>query len=229
MTQAVLFDLDGTLADTAPDLAAALNQLLKAERRPEKPFAQLRRHASFGARGMVGAGFGEDLSDTESERLIKRFLAIYKDHLHERTRLFPGARQTLRALRQKGTRWGIVTNKSGHLAEPLLRHLGIFDDADCLVYGDTTACKKPSPEPLLHAARQLGLGARDCVYVGDSLRDVEAAHNANMPVLAVAYGYRPEHEDLSQWNADAVLDDVAELIAWLDSRPHAAGQAPACS
>ena len=226
MTQAVLFDLDGTLADTAPDLAASLNQLLEEERRPEKPFAHLRRYASFGARGMVGAGFGDGLSDTESERLIERFLAIYKDHLHERTRLFPGARRTLRALRQKGTRWGIVTNKSGCFAEPLLRHLGICDDADCLVYGDTTARKKPSPEPLLHATRQLDLDARDCVYVGDSLRDVRAARNANMPVLAVSYGYRPEHEDVSQWNADAVLDDVTELIAWLDSKPRALDQPP---
>ena len=219
MTQAVLFDLDGTLADTAPDLAASLNQLLEEERRLKKPFAQLRRYASLGARGMVGAGFGDGLSDTESERLIERFLAIYKDRLHDQTRLFPGARRTLRVLRQKGTRWGIVTNKSGYFAEPLLRRLGIFDDANCLVYGDTTAHKKPSPEPLLHAVRQLGLGARDCVYVGDGQRDVEAARNANMPVLAAAYGYRPEHEDVSQWNADAVLNDVTELIAWLDPQP----------
>ena len=221
MTRAVLFDLDGTLADTAPDLATALNQLLKAERRPEKPFAQLRRHASFGARGLVGAGFGDGLGEAESERLIGRFLAIYEERLHDRTRLFPGVRQTLETLRQKGIHWGVVTNKSGRLAEPLLQYLGIFDDADCLVYGDTATHKKPSPAPLLHAARQLGLVARDCVYVGDSRRDVEAARNADMPVLAVSYGYRPQHEDISQWSADAVLDDVGELIAWLDAAARA--------
>ena len=218
MTRAVLFDLDGTLADTAPDLAAALNRLLKAERRPEKPFAQLRRHASFGALGLVRAGFGDDLGEAESERLVGRFLALYQEHLFEHARLFPGVRQTLRTLRQKDVRWGVVTNKSGGLAEPLLRHLGIFDDADCLVYGDTTARKKPSPLPLLHAARQLGLDARDCVYVGDSLRDVTAARNAGMPVLAVSYGYRLQYEHPSQWDADAVLDAVGELIAWLERK-----------
>ena len=218
MTRAVLFDLDGTLADTAADLAASLNRLLKAERRPEKPAAELRCQASRGARAMVQAGFGNSLDEEELERLMSRFLSIYAGHLHDHTRLFPAVLQTLERLRGKGVRWGVVTNKNGHLAAPLLKHLGILEAADCLVYGDTTAHKKPSPEPLLFAARELGLETRDCVYVGDDLRDVTAARNANMPVLAAAWGYQPEDEDLSQWDADAVLGEIGELIPWLEAR-----------
>ena len=218
MTRAVLFDLDGTLADTADDLAAALNRLLQEQQRPEKPAAVLRREASRGARAMVRAGFGNSTGDDEFEQLVSRFLTIYAAHLHDRTRLFPAVEQTLQTLRGNGVRWGVVTNKGGHLAEPLLRYLGILEAADCLVYGDTTNHKKPSPEPLLFAARELGLETRDCVYVGDDLRDIEAARAANMPVLAAAWGYRPQEEDITQWDADGVLDSVAELIPWLDAR-----------
>jgi len=225
MTRAVLFDLDGTLADTADDLAAAVNRLLQEERRPEKPAAALRRQASRGAQAMVRAGFGNSIADDEFERLVSRFLVIYAAHLHDRTRLFPAVAQTLQTLRAGGVRWGVVTNKNRHLAEPLLRYLGILDTADCLVYGDTTSQKKPSPEPLLFVARELGLATRDCVYVGDDLRDIEAARAAKMPVLAAAWGYRPAEEDITQWNADGVLNSVGELIPWLDTRTGHVGRA----
>lgn len=218
MTRAVLFDLDGTLADTADDLAAALNRLLQERQRPEQPAAVLRCQASRGARAMVRAGFGNSLEDDEFERLVSRYLSIYAAHLHDHTRLFPAVAQTLQTLRASGVRWGVVTNKGGHLAEPLLQYLGILEAADCLVYGDTTSQKKPSPEPLLFAARELGLAARDCVYVGDDLRDIEAARAADMPVLAAAWGYRPQDEDITQWDADGVLDSVGELIPWLEAR-----------
>lgn len=218
MTRAVLFDLDGTLADTADDLAAALNRLLQEEQRPEQPAAALRCQASRGARAMVRAGFGDSLGDDEFERLVARFLSVYAAHLHDHTRLFPAVAQTLQTLRANGVRWGVVTNKNRHLAEPLLQYLGILEAADCLVYGDTTSQKKPSPEPLLFAARELGLATHDCVYVGDDLRDIEAARAADMPVLAAAWGYRPQEEDITQWDADGVLNSVVELIPWLEAR-----------
>ncbi len=208
--KAVLFDLDGTLADTAPDLGDALNRLLAEEGRPPLPTEEIRKHASFGAAGLVACGFGE-LADGERRRLTERFLALYAQNLCVRTRLFPGAEKTLGTLAERGIAWGVVTNKSRCFAEPILRKLGLHDAARCLVYGDTAPHKKPAPDLLLLAAKELRLEPADCLYIGDSQRDVIAAKAANMPVLAVAYGYESRDADIAAWGCDGVVNSLSDI------------------
>lgn len=213
---AVLFDLDGTLADTAPDLAAALNRLRAERGLAELPVAAVRPYASMGARGLLNVGFGLAPEDAGYTELRDAFLEHYAGELCVHTRLFPEMNELLAALEARGLRWGIVTNKVARFTDRIVTALGLSERVSCVVSGDTTEHTKPHPDPLLHAAMQLGLAPARCCYVGDDLRDVQAARAAGMRSVAVEYGYHGVANDGPRsWSADAVIARPLELLACL--------------
>jgi len=214
--RAVLFDLDGTLVDSAPDLAGATNDLRARRCLPPVPYELLRLHGGSGARGMLGAGFGLAPGDPGFAALREEFLQHYATRMLQDTRLFHATLPVLQVLEDAGLRWGIVTNKALHLAEPVARHHGLRPRTPVLVAGDTTPHTKPHPAPLLEAARQLGLPASACIYVGDDHRDMLAGRAAGMRTLAAAWGYLGPNADIGAWGADAVLKEAHELLTWLE-------------
>ncbi|MCC6472353.1 MAG: HAD-IA family hydrolase [Burkholderiales bacterium] len=216
--RAVLFDLDGTLADTAPDLAGALDRLLAEEGRPPLPFERARAAASAGAPGLIGAGFGIAPGEVRFEGLRTRFLDLYAASICVRTRLFDGMPGVIDTLEQCALPWGIVTNKAARFTVPLARALALTARSACLVSGDTTPRLKPAPDSLLHAARLLDLAPGECLYVGDDLRDVQAARAAGMAVLAAGWGYL-DGSDPSAWGADAVLSHPSQVLKFLGIAP----------
>ena len=211
-SKAVLFDFDGTLADTAADLARALNKVRADRGLPELPLEKLRSHASSGARGLLDAGMGILPDHAEFKPLREAFLEHYEREICIETRLFAGMLELLAALEARKLRWGIVTNKSTRLTRLLVRELGLDLRAACVVCGDTTPHLKPHPASLLHAAKELSLEPAQCVYLGDDLRDIQAARSAGMRPMAVEWGYGA---GLAAWNADAVLARPADLMEWL--------------
>jgi phosphoglycolate phosphatase len=214
--RAVLFDLDGTLADTAPDLAGALNALLVERGVRTVPVADARPLTSSGARGMLKVGLGIDPGHAEYESLKARFLDLYAERVCVETRLFRGIPELLAALEQRAIAWGVVTNKAERFTRPLLEALALLERAACIVGGDTTGRAKPHPDPLLHAAQRVGHDPARCLYVGDDLRDVQAARAAGMPVLAAAYGYLGVDGDPHAWGADAVIEHPLEILNHLN-------------
>jgi phosphoglycolate phosphatase len=213
--EAVLFDLDGTLIDSAPDLAGAANDLRAQHGLPPQAFETLRPMVGAGARGMVGAAFGVKPGDAQFEALRDAFLARYAERVLERTQVFDAVQPVLRALEAAGVRWGIVTNKAARFTEPIVDGLALRSRASALVCGDTTPHSKPHPAPLLEAARQLDLRAARCAYVGDDLRDVVAGHAAGMATLVASWGYLGDGPPVHEWGADAILDTPADLLNWL--------------
>lgn len=212
--RAVLFDLDGTLADTAPDLAAAVNKMRAARAQELLPYEELRPVASAGARGLLGVGFGVTPEHPDFAALREEFLANYAADLCVESALFPGIEPMLHELSARGILWGIVTNKVEGLARPLVEQLGLAREAACLVGGDTTPHSKPHPAPLLHAAEAMGIAPAKVIYVGDDLRDILAGHAAGMLTVAAAYGYCGDTEPVS-WGADALVKSTGELAALL--------------
>ena len=212
----VLFDLDGTLADTAPDLAAAVNRMLVARGRAPLPLAALRPLASHGARGLIGKAFQVAPGDAGYEPLRQEFFREYESALCDHSTLFPGMAETLDSLDAAGLRWGIVTNKMARFTDPLVHALGLDRRAACVVSGDTTPHAKPHPEPLLHALRQSEYSARHAVYVGDDLRDVQAGQAAGMRTVIAAYGYLGDTKPVENWGADYVIERPADLLDLLD-------------
>jgi N-acetyl-D-muramate 6-phosphate phosphatase len=208
--RAILFDLDGTLADTAPDLAAAVNLMRTTRSLEPAPFEQLRSHASGGARGLLHAGFGISPSDAEFETMRVEFLNNYESALCQHSRLFDGIAELLQAIHTKGIPWGVVTNKATRFTQPLIPLLGL-EQAQCVISGDTTPHSKPHPAPLLEAARQLRVAPKDCCYVGDDLRDIQAAQAAGMFSIAAGWGYCGRAEPQS-WNADLLLNLPNDLL-----------------
>jgi phosphoglycolate phosphatase len=209
---AILFDLDGTLADTAPDLGYALNQQRIARGLPELPIADVRAHASSGARGLLQAGFGIGPDAPNYEPLRLEFLDIYEQNIARGSDLFPGIASLLAQLEGRGLRWGIVTNKAERFTLPLLRALSTLERAQVVVCGDTTPHAKPHPAPLLAAAEKLAIEPKDCVYVGDDERDVQAGRAAGMPVIVARYGYLGNGKPPEQWGADGYIDAPMELL-----------------
>jgi phosphoglycolate phosphatase len=213
--RAALFDLDGTVADTAPDLAHALNRIRHERQLPPMPIADLRAHASSGARGLLQAGLGIGREHAEFATLREAFLNHYENALCVDTRLFPGVAELLAALDERGIPWGIVTNKAERFTYPLMRLLKLDQRAACIVGGDTTPHLKPHPAPLLHAATAMGVAPEHCVYLGDDLRDVESAIAAGMMPVAVRWGYLGTGPALEKWNASAVISEPSELLKYL--------------
>jgi len=212
----VLFDLDGTLVDTAPDLAHALNRVLEEEGRPHVPYEMVRAEASFGGKAIVRAGFNIEETDPDFERLRKRFLENYADQICVHSKLFDGMEEVLRHIETDRRQWGVVTNKPSYLTDPLMKALGLSERAACVVSGDTTAKSKPDPLPIHHACEVSGAQTHECVYIGDAQRDIEAGQRAGMRTLAAAFGYLRESDDPRTWGANHVLNEPGEIIDWLE-------------
>jgi phosphoglycolate phosphatase len=214
-THVVLFDLDGTLIDSAPDLAGAANELLRLHGRPERGLEDFRPVGGSGARGMLRVGFGLQPGDPEYEPLRAAFIEIYAQRMLRETRVFENVAPVLDALDGAGVRWGIVTNKAMRLAEPIVHGLGLAGRAAVLIGGDSTPHAKPHPAPLLEAARRMGTEAVRCAYVGDDLRDMQAGRAAGMATVAAAWGYLGEGANVHEWGADHVSPAPAGLLHWL--------------
>lgn len=214
MAQAVLFDLDGTFADTAPDLAYTLNRMRATRGLPPVALEMTRPVTSLGARGLLGIGFDVAPGHPDYAAMRAEFLTLYAANVCRETTLFPGIRELLAVLESRQLAWGIVTNKAERLARALLRALELDQRASCIVGGDTTPHLKPHPAPLLVASRVIEIGPADCIYVGDDRRDIEAGHAAGMKTIAVNYGYLngglPEN-----WGADAVIDEPRDVLRYL--------------
>ena len=213
--RAVLFDLDGTLIDSAPDLAGAANDMRVERGLLPLPYAQLRPMVGSGARGMVGRAFDVAPGDAEFESLRDEFLSRYEARMVHETRVFESMAPLLERLRSRDMPWGIVTNKATRFSEPLVAAMGLHERAATLVSGDTTPHAKPHPAPLIEAARRLGVAATDCIYVGDDLRDIQAGRAAGMATVAVAWGYLGEGESIEAWGSDHIIQAPAELLTLL--------------
>ena len=212
---AILFYLDGTLIDSAPDLAGAGNDMRLARGLAPHPLAHFRPMVGSGARGMVGRALGVGPEDAAFAALRDEFLQRYEARMTRETRVFDGMAAVLAQIEVWGLPWGIVTNKVTRFAEPLVRALGLLRGAAALVCGDTTPHAKPHPEPLLEAARRLGVAAAECVYVGDDLRDVQAGLAAGMRTIVAEWGYLGEGEAVHAWGADHLVRTPNELLKLL--------------
>jgi phosphoglycolate phosphatase len=216
MTEAVFFDLDGTLADTAPDLTAALNRLLEERGRMPKAYDLLRPHVSAGARGLLRAGFGITPENEDYPLLHRRFLELYASALCAETTLFSGMAEVLATLEQRGVRWGVVTNKPERFTLPLMEALGLSARAAAIVSGDTTAKAKPDPLPLLHACALAAVPPAQAAYVGDDLRDIQAGRAAGMRTFAAAWGYLGDGPPIEAWGADHMVESPRAMLDRLD-------------
>ena len=211
----VLFDLDGTLLDTAPDLAAALNRLRRERGDPELPPAAIRPTVSHGSPGMLKLGFGLEPDDARYAELNQRFLELYRAAIAVHTTLFPGMAEVLAHLETAGIPWGVVTNKPGWLTEPLLKTLALWPRAACVVSGDTLDKRKPDPEPLWHACELAGVAPDRALYVGDAERDMQAGNRAGMITLVAGFGYLGAGDRPEDWGADGLLEQPSDLLDWL--------------
>ena len=209
--QAVLFDLDGTLIDSAPDLGAAVDKMRVDRGMPSLPLLHYRPMAGAGARGMIGLAFGFTPEHPEYDALKEEFFCNYENCMTERTFAFEGVSQLIEALVSAKLPWGVVTNKSKRFAEPLTQAMPLFKTAAVVISGDTTPFAKPHPEPLFEAARRLGIEPTACVYVGDDERDIVAGHAAGMKTVAATYGYLGVQSDVQKWQAHANIQSPLEL------------------
>lgn len=210
MTAAVLFDLDGTFADTAPDLGNAVNAMRAARGLEPVPLAETRRVTSLGARGLLGVGFGIAPEHADYPAMREEFLRLYEDKLCCDTVLFPGMAELVDRLEQRRILWGIVTNKAERFAKPLLQQLGYATRAACIIGGDTTAHMKPHPAPLLAAAETMRVAPQSCIYIGDDERDIRAGRAAGMRTVAVRFGYL-NGSNPEEWQADWLVSAPLEI------------------
>ncbi|MCB1735429.1 MAG: phosphoglycolate phosphatase [Gammaproteobacteria bacterium] len=213
----ILFDLDGTLLDTAADLAPALNTVLMEQGREPLSLAHIRPCVSHGAQALIELGFSE-LGQDEREPLRQRLLETYLANISTHTRPFPGVDALIDLLDARRIPWGIVTNKPARFTDPLLNDLGLNRRARCAISGDSTAQAKPHPLPMLTAASRLGVAPQDCLYIGDAERDVQAARNAGMACVVAGFGYLGDNDDPKTWAADAVLETPQALLDWVRAR-----------
>ena len=213
--EAVLFDLDGTLIDSAPDLGAAADKMRTDRGMPSLPMADYRPMAGAGARGMLGVAFGLTPNDADFGALKEEFFTNYEACMTERTYAFDGVAELIVRISGAGLKWGVVTNKSARFTLPLTRQMPLFVSAQTIISGDTTPHAKPHPAPLLEAARQLNVEPGRCVYVGDNERDIVAGRAAGMPTVAAAYGYLGATADTQGWKADATIVSPSALLKLL--------------
>lgn len=214
----VLFDLDGTLVHTAGDLLWALNQVLKSEDRDALPMSAVRNYVSHGSNYLLRLAFGEDQAEDDFARRRSLFLDLYRNNICEYSRLFPGTSALLDAIEQRGGRWGIVTNKPAFLTNPLIYELELEERAACVISGDTTAEAKPHPLPMLTAAGRAGVEPRECIYVGDAQRDIEAGNAADMLTLIADWGYIDAQQRPETWGADGRVQHMGEILDWYDGK-----------
>ena len=214
--EALLFDLDGTLIDSAPDLAGTANDMLLARGLPQLPYTSLRPAAGSGARGMLGTAFNVRPSDDNYVAMRDEFLNRYEQRMLLNATVFDGVEKLLKRLDMQGIRWGIVTNKAKRFAQPMVQALDLMPKDQALVCGDCTPHTKPHPAPLLEAARRMLVAPSACVYIGDDLRDIQAGHAAGMCSLAAAWGYLGHAESVSSWGADGILKDPQALLQFFD-------------
>ena len=212
----VLFDLDGTLADTAPDLALALNTLLAEKGRNPLPYELIRQQASFGGKALIKLGFDLETDSAEFELLRQRFLELYKNKLCEHTTLFEGIDKAIDGILAAGMNWGIVTNKPSWLTNPLLALMDLEHTPATVVSGDTTRNNKPHPEPLLHACATAGSQPGQCLYIGDAERDIQAGLRAGMKTLVALFGYIRDDDTPENWGADGLVNTPVEILSWLN-------------
>jgi 2-phosphoglycolate phosphatase len=215
MISSVFFDLDGTLADTAPDLAAALNQILQERNKPAISLETIRPSVSLGGNAMIKLAFAIEEDDPEFEDLKQRFLEIYHERLHQDTHVFPGINNVLNYLEEQNLIWGVVTNKPEWLTNPVMEQLNLAQRAACIVSGDTTEYSKPHPGPMLHACEMAHCDPETSLYIGDALRDIEAGRAAGMKTLTADYGYIANDENPEDWNADGSIASAEEIIDWI--------------
>lgn len=214
--RAVLFDLDGTLIDSAPDLGAAADGMRLRRGLPSKPLAEYRPHVGSGARGMLQVAFGMDAEHVNYEQYKEEFFVHYESCLTQRTRPFEEVDLLVSALLKRGMRWGVVTNKAQRFTTPITRAMGIFDSAATVISGDTTPHAKPHPGPLLEAARRMSLLPAQCIYVGDDVRDIRAGRSAGMWTVAARYGYLGAGADVASWGADAEVSSPLQVLQLLE-------------
>ncbi len=215
--QAVLFDLDGTLIDSAPDLGAAADKMRTDRGLPSFPLDHYRPMAGAGARGMLGIAFGMTPEHPDFEAMKEEFFVNYESCITERTRIFEGVADMVARLVAQGLPWGVVTNKSSRFTDPLTQAMDLFATAGAIVSGNTTPHAKPHPEPLFEAARRLSVDPSRCVYVGDDERDIVAGLAAGMGTVAATYGYLGQQADISRWNAHLHIDSPMGLLKFLQS------------
>ena len=212
----ILFDLDGTLLDTAPDLAAALNAVLVAQQHKPLPLASIRPVISEGASGLLKLGFKITDQDYRLPNLRKQFIAYYSQNICKHTQLFPDINTVIHYLQKNHLSWGIVTNKSMALTTKLINHFPLLKTAQCIIAGDTLEYSKPHPKPLLHACECISCIPENCVYIGDAKRDIEAANAAKLHSLIALYGYIPSKKEAKSWKASAMVDTPLAIIDWLN-------------
>ena len=212
--EAVFFDLDGTLVDTALDMGQALNTLLERHARRTLPHEEIRPHVSHGANALLLIGFGE-LGESDREALRQEYLDIYSASLAERSCLFEEMDEVLDTIEQRGLPWGVVTNKPGWLTEPLLKSLALFDRCVCVVSADTCSERKPHPMPMYYAAEKAQVAPEHCLYIGDAERDIVAGRAAGMSTLAAQYGYLTEADNPLDWNAGGIIERPSQILNFL--------------
>ncbi|MGB1310005.1 MAG: HAD family hydrolase [Leucothrix sp.] len=218
-TRAVLFDLDGTLLDTAPDMVRSLNLLLQEEGVPTVDPSVARQYVSDGTKALVTLGFGERQSSAQFERRCQRYLTIYEENLCVDTAFFEGMAETVEHLEAHGVLWGIVTNKPAFLTDPLLRALTLDARTSVVISGDSLPQRKPHPQPLFHAAGEIALLTTECIYVGDAERDIVAGNRAGMVTLLASYGYIDDADQPENWGANGIIQYPQEILDWLDESP----------
>ena len=213
---AVLFDLDGTLADTAPDLAYALNSTLNHQGHNALPYEEIRPHVSHGAAALIRHGFGITPETPEYAAIRDYFMDTYINNICRETTIFAGMEQVLSTLEQRRIHWGIVTNKPSWLTDPLMDAMALTRRAGCIISGDTLEHSKPHPAPILHACDLMGVAANDALYIGDAERDIQAGQAAGTRTLTAMFGYLHETDDPDSWNADGKIHTPIEILDWIE-------------
>jgi len=215
MLQTILFDLDGTLLDTAPDLADALNQVRQEQQLEPLPYDAIRPVVSHGGRALIELGFKGETFQQRHEPLRQRLLEVYLDNIASKTSLFSGMEKVLDYIESNQMQWGVVTNKPSWLTDPLMKALGLYDRSACVISGDTTSNRKPHPQPVLHACEISNSPVEACLYIGDAERDIQAGKQAGMKTLVALYGYIQDHDKPSTWGADDYVQSPEDIIDWI--------------
>ena len=217
----VLFDLDGTLLHTAPDLTTALNKALAHFNFPEVSVNTITPYISYGAAVMIDTALEQEVPETIKAEILVWLLNYYENHIADKTELYTGMAELLTSLETMGIPWGVVTNKRERMTHPLMQALNLTERSACIICGDTTAYSKPHPEPMLTACRQIQVSPEECLYIGDAEHDITAGKAANMKTLAATYGYLKPDDKPQDWGADALIHQPGEILDWITNQSHA--------